>query len=64
MIFDEDTPLKLIKKIKPDLLVKGADYNIKEVVGAEFVIQNGGKVFLAELLDTPSTTDRVNSMIN
>lgn len=64
LIFDEDTPLNLIKKVEPDLLVKGADYNIKQVVGADFVIQNGGMVFLAELLNTPSTSDRVNSMIN
>ena len=64
LIFDEDTPLNLIKKVKPNLLVKGADYNIKQVIGADFVIQNGGQVFLAELLNTLSTSDRVNSMIN
>jgi D-sedoheptulose 7-phosphate isomerase len=44
-IFEELTPEKLIKEIKPDILVKGGDWQIKEIIGADFVIENGGKVF-------------------
>ena len=62
IIFNENDPLNLIKEIKPDLLVKGADYEMKEVVGAEFVLKNGGDVFLAKLLDTKSTTERVQNI--
>jgi D-beta-D-heptose 7-phosphate kinase/D-beta-D-heptose 1-phosphate adenosyltransferase len=42
--FSEETPLSLIKNIKPDVLVKGGDYSIDGVVGGEEVIQNGGEV--------------------
>jgi D-beta-D-heptose 7-phosphate kinase/D-beta-D-heptose 1-phosphate adenosyltransferase len=56
VLFDEDTPLHLIGEIKPDLLVKGADYRLEEVVGADIVQSYGGKVFLAELLPGHSTT--------
>lgn len=56
VIFDEDTPLSLIKELKPDILVKGADYQIKDVVGASEVQSWGGKVFLAALTPNQSTT--------
>ena len=45
--FDEDTPIKLIEQIKPDVLVKGADYAKEQVVGWDFVESCGGKVALA-----------------
>ena len=48
IIFEEDTPLNLIKKIKPNLLIKGSDYKIKDVVGADFVKDNG-EVFMVRL---------------
>jgi len=44
VVFGEETPDKLIKQIKPDVLVKGADYKISEIVGAEFVKSIGGQV--------------------
>tara|TARA_X000000950_G_C13880232_1_gene646579 strand:- start:1001 stop:1417 length:417 start_codon:yes stop_codon:yes gene_type:complete len=44
IIFNEETPLKIIKKIKPDILVKGSDYNLNNIVGLEEVLKNGGKV--------------------
>jgi len=44
VIFDEDTPLRLIKEIKPDILVKGGDWKIENIVGADFVQSYGGKV--------------------
>lgn len=56
VLFDDDTPLELIKIIKPDVLVKGADYSIEQIVGADFVIQNGGKVQTLNYLPGYSTT--------
>ena len=43
-IFDEDTPLELIRAVEPDVLVKGGDWNEAEIVGAEFVRARGGRV--------------------
>ena len=56
VIFENDTPLELIKKIEPDVLVKGGDYKIENIVGADVVLQNGGKVVTTELLADFSTT--------
>jgi D-beta-D-heptose 7-phosphate kinase/D-beta-D-heptose 1-phosphate adenosyltransferase len=57
VIFEEDTPLALITALEPDVLVKGADYTLETVVGAEVVLRRGGKVVLAQLLPAHSTTD-------
>jgi D-beta-D-heptose 7-phosphate kinase/D-beta-D-heptose 1-phosphate adenosyltransferase len=54
--FDEDTPLKLIQKFNPDILVKGGDYQTKSIVGYEHVTQSGGKVKVLPFLDGRSTT--------
>jgi D-beta-D-heptose 7-phosphate kinase/D-beta-D-heptose 1-phosphate adenosyltransferase len=56
VVFDEDTPQQLIEAIRPDLLVKGADYRREDVVGGAFVESYGGKVLLAELVPGHSTT--------
>ncbi|HER26795.1 MAG TPA: D-glycero-beta-D-manno-heptose-7-phosphate kinase, partial [Rhodospirillales bacterium] len=56
IIFAEDTPLQLIEAIKPDVLVKGADYTVATVVGAEIVQAYGGRIVLAELSPGHSTT--------
>jgi D-beta-D-heptose 7-phosphate kinase/D-beta-D-heptose 1-phosphate adenosyltransferase len=55
-VFDEATPLELIRVLKPDVLVKGADYRKDQVVGADFVESYGGRVHLARLHDGFSTT--------
>lgn len=55
-LFDEDTPLELIQLIKPDVLIKGADYTVETVVGADVVLANGGRVVLADLKAGQSTT--------
>lgn len=55
-IFDEDTPETLIAALRPDVLVKGADYKIEEVVGTDLLRRWGGKVLLAGLLPGHSTT--------
>ena len=56
VLFDEETPLDLIKMVSPDILVKGADYSIDQIVGADFVVQNGGRVQTLHYLPGYSTT--------
>lgn len=63
VIFDEDTPLNLIMSIKPDILVKGGDYNHDNVVGADFVESYGGRLELIPLVPGESTTNLVNKMM-
>ena len=55
-VFDEATPLELIHAVRPDVLVKGADYGREDVVGADFVESYGGRVHLAGLREGHSTT--------
>jgi D-beta-D-heptose 7-phosphate kinase/D-beta-D-heptose 1-phosphate adenosyltransferase len=62
VIFSEDTPIELIKAIRPDVLVKGADYSVDEVVGSEVVQSYGGHILLADLEDGHSTTDTIKRM--
>lgn len=56
-VFDEDTPEALIEALLPDVLVKGADYEGREVVGADVVRAAGGEVRLVEMVGGRSTTD-------
>jgi rfaE bifunctional protein nucleotidyltransferase chain/domain len=56
VFFDEDTPIELIKKVKPDYLVKGGDYNPPDIVGYDFVTSYGGKVISLSLTEGFSTT--------
>ena len=62
VIFEEDTPLKLITSILPDTLVKGGDYTVDEIAGAKEVIANGGKVVINPILDGFSTTSIINAI--
>ena len=62
VIFNEDTPLELIKSIMPDILVKGGDYTIDQIAGAKEVIANGGKVVLADMIDGVSTSSIIEKM--
>ncbi len=64
VMFDEETPLNLISKLIPDILVKGKDYTIDKIVGAEIVIDNGGKVETIELVQGYSTSNFVNKIKN
>jgi rfaE bifunctional protein nucleotidyltransferase chain/domain len=62
--FDSDTPLELIRAVKPDILVKGGDWPVDQIVGAEDVLQWGGKVFSIPFRFDRSTTsliDRIRS---
>ena len=56
VLFDEPTPANLIKDIEPDVLLKGGDYTIDKIVGAEEVIKNGGEVKIVPLVKGYSTT--------
>ena len=62
VIFNEETPLELIKSIMPDTLVKGGDYNIEQIAGAKEVIANGGNVVLAEMIQGVSTSILIEKM--
>ena len=62
VIFEEDTPLQLINTIKPDVLVKGGDYAIEQIVGAKEVIEQGGRVVINPLVDGYSTTGIIETL--
>lgn len=62
IIFEEDTPLELIKLIKPNVLVKGGDYTIDTIVGAKEVTANNGEVKIISLEEGYSTTGIINKM--
>ena len=59
VVFEEDTPMALLEVLRPDVLVKGADYSRDEVVGGDLVEGYGGKVVLAELAPGHSTTETI-----
>ena len=62
IIFEEDTPLNLITAILPDVLVKGGDYTLEQIVGAKEVMANGGEVKIAAILEGFSTTSIIEKM--
>ncbi len=61
-IFSEETPQELIDLLLPDILVKGADYNIENIVGAKTVLANGGEVKTIELVEGYSTTNIIKNL--
>ena len=64
VLFEEDTPLNLIKILKPNVLVKGGDYKLQEIVGADIVLNNGGKVEMIPFLEGNSTTNTIQKIID
>lgn len=64
VLFDEDTPLQLIQNILPDILVKGNDYTIENIVGSDVVLGNGGSVETIELVPGYSTTNLIKLIKN
>ncbi|NPA12971.1 MAG: D-glycero-beta-D-manno-heptose 1-phosphate adenylyltransferase [Aquificae bacterium] len=62
IIFDEDTPERLIKEIKPDVLVKGGDWSIDSIVGADFVQSYGGQVKTIDFVYDTSTTKIISKI--
>ncbi len=64
VIFEEDTPLQLINLVMPDVLVKGGDYTIDQIVGAREVMTNGGRVVINPVLKGFSTTNIISQIRN
>ena len=62
VLFDEDTPLELIRALRPDVLIKGADYTVDQVVGGDLVRAWGGQVLLVDLREGHSTTGTIRRM--
>ena len=62
IIFEEDTPLKLITTLLPDVIVKGGDYTLEQIVGAKEVMANGGRVVINPIIDGFSTTNIIEQM--
>jgi len=62
VFFSEETPENLIKQVTPDILVKGGDYKINDIVGADYVIDNGGKVEIIPFVDGYSSTNIINNL--
>jgi rfaE bifunctional protein nucleotidyltransferase chain/domain len=62
VVFEEETPLELIKALLPDVMVKGGDYTIDQVVGGKEVIANGGKVIINPIVEGFSTTGLIDKM--
>lgn len=63
VLFDEDTPEKLIYELIPDVLVKGADWSVDKIVGREIVEKNGGKVMNIEFVNDQSTSKIINLIV-
>jgi rfaE bifunctional protein nucleotidyltransferase chain/domain len=62
VVFEEETPLELIKALLPDVMVKGGDYAIDQVVGGKEVMANGGKVIINPIVEGFSTTSLIEKM--
>jgi len=62
VIFKEDTPFELIKTIRPNILIKGGDYQPERIIGASFVESYGGRVVVFPLISRKSTTDLMNKL--
>ena len=63
VIFDQDTPEQLIAKLIPDILVKGADWNIEDIVGKDIVLANGGEVKTITFVNEQSTTKIIDIIL-
>jgi D-beta-D-heptose 7-phosphate kinase/D-beta-D-heptose 1-phosphate adenosyltransferase len=63
VVFDESDPLRLIRAVKPDILVKGADWAEENIVGAEFVKSTGGKIMRVDLVSDASTTGIIDRIL-
>ena len=64
IVFSDRTPLSIIKKIKPDLLIKGSDYNENQIVGAKEVKKYGGKILRAKILSNFSSSIIIDEILN
>ncbi|MBS1920914.1 MAG: D-glycero-beta-D-manno-heptose 1-phosphate adenylyltransferase [Bacteroidetes bacterium] len=62
IVFEEDTPLELIKAVMPDVLVKGGDYKVEQIAGAKEVIAAGGRVVINPIIEGFSTTSIIKKI--
>ena len=62
ILFNEETPIELIKSLEPNVLVKGGDYSLQTIVGADFVKNNGGEVIVIPFLNGHSSTNYINKI--
>lgn len=62
-LFNENTPLNLIRLLKPDVLIKGADWKKNKIVGGDFIIRHGGKVHTVKLIKGRSTTGLIGRIV-
>ena len=62
VVFEEDTPFELISELLPDVLVKGGDYTLEQIVGAKEVIAAGGKVIINNIVEGFSTTNLIEKI--
>lgn len=63
VLFGEDTPLELISYLQPDVLVKGSDYSVDQIVGADVVLANGGSVQTIDFVEGYSTSKVIDKII-
>jgi rfaE bifunctional protein nucleotidyltransferase chain/domain len=63
-LFDEETPYKLISRVKPDVLVKGGDYKVEDIVGADIVKAKGGEVVTIDFVEGYSTSKLIEKLRN
>ncbi len=63
-LFDQDTPYELIQIVQPDVLVKGGDWAIEDIVGSDIVLENGGEVRSLQFIEGKSTTDIIEKIKN
>jgi D-glycero-beta-D-manno-heptose 1-phosphate adenylyltransferase len=63
VLFEEDTPYEVIKKLVPDILIKGADWAIDKIVGKDIVESNGGKVLTIDFVNNTSTTNIIKIVL-
>ncbi|MFT6631552.1 MAG: rfaE bifunctional protein nucleotidyltransferase chain/domain [Bacteriovoracaceae bacterium] len=61
-IFEEDTPYNLIQQLQPDVLVKGGDWNVEDIIGSDIVLANGGQVKSLNFVDGFSTTSTIEKI--
>lgn len=64
VLFNEDTPYELIKTLEPDILVKGSDYKIDQIIGADVVLAKGGKVETIDFVEGYSTSNIINKIVS
>jgi rfaE bifunctional protein nucleotidyltransferase chain/domain len=62
VLFEEDTPIELVRAIEPDVIVKGGDYSPETIVGADLVTARGGRVVVIPLVDGHSTTSTIEKL--